>query len=97
MTGTVLAGFAILALLEGRDERAESLLELISATRSTATTAVLYETLAAANGWSDDDFPTRRVEQAIAKGLRQMELERPAFFAALGARLHEELTHTHAS
>ena len=92
MTGTVVAGFAVLALLEGREDRADSLLELLTATRTAASTAVLYETLGAARGWSDDDFATRRVEQAMTSGQRQIKLDRPAFFAALGKRLREELT-----
>jgi hypothetical protein len=92
MTGTVVAGFAVLALLEGREERAQSLLELLTATRTAASTAVLYETLGAAHGWSDDDFATRRMEHVMTSGQRQMQMDRPAYFAALGERLREELT-----
>jgi predicted ATPase/class 3 adenylate cyclase len=91
MTGTVVAGFGIVAYLEGHTEHARSLLEILTTTRAAASTAVLYQTIADVEGWSDADFDTRRLERVIEIVPRQVAMTRDEFFAALGDRLREEL------
>ena len=91
MVGTVVAGFAIVAYLEHRIERAASLIDIVTATRATASNAVLYETIGAAEDWRADDFPTRRLERVLDAASRAQPLDRAEFFSELGARLHEEL------
>ena len=91
MTGTVVAGFGVLAHLEGRDERAEELFESLVATRAPASTAVLYETIAHVEGWPDEEFATRRLERVLEVVQRLEVMARPDFFASLGVRLRAEL------
>jgi hypothetical protein len=91
MTGTVVAGFGVLAHLEGRDERARHLFEPLVATRATASTAVLYEMVADLEGWTDEDFALRRFERVVDIVPRLEAMPRPEFFALLGSRLREEL------
>ncbi len=91
MTGTVVAGFGILAHLEGRDERARELFAILVATRAPASTAVMYEMIADVEGWPDEDFATRRLERVLEVVEQQSVMDRPDFFASLGVRLREEL------
>jgi hypothetical protein len=91
MTGTVVAGFGMLAHLEGRDERARELFAPLVATRATASTAVLYEMIAAVEGWDDEGFAQRRFERLMEVVPRLEVMPRPEFFALLGDRLREEL------
>jgi tetratricopeptide (TPR) repeat protein len=94
MTSTVVAGFGTLAHLEGDDERARHLFEPLVATRATASTAVLYEMVAAVEGWNDDDFAHRRLERVIDIVPRLEAMPRPEFFSLIGGRLREELATT---
>ncbi len=91
MASTVVAGFGVLACLEGRDERATELFELITATRAAASTAVMYEAIRDLEGWSDEEFANRRIERVLGVIQQQGAMERSAFFAAVGIRLREEL------
>jgi hypothetical protein len=92
MTGTVVAGFGVLAHLGGEHERAASMLDIVTSTRATASTAVLYEVIGEAEGWRDADYATRRVERALAALQKQQQLDRAVFFTELATRLHEALT-----
>ena len=91
MVSTVVAGFGVLACLEGRHERATELFDLITATRAAASTAVMYEAIGDLEGWSDEEFANRRIERVLGVIQQQGAMERSAFFAALGIRLREEL------
>jgi predicted ATPase/class 3 adenylate cyclase len=91
MTSTIVAGFGILAHLEGRDERARVLFERLVATRAPASTAVLYEVIADIEGWADEEFAVRRFERVVETVQQLERLDRPDFFASLGVRLREEL------
>jgi tetratricopeptide (TPR) repeat protein len=92
MTGTVVAGFGVLAHFEGRPDRARTLLEFIVATRSAASTAVMYETIADFDGWSDDEFEARRLQRAVDILQSHGGTERSEYFDALGVLLREELS-----
>ena len=92
MTGTVVAGFGILAHLEGDDERARTLLQSLTATRAAASTAILQEVLAEMDGWSDQDFATRRTERVIQIEQHQEGTNRADFFATLSVNLRQELS-----
>jgi hypothetical protein len=94
MTATVVAGFGMLAHFEGRDERARELFAPLVATRATASTAVLYEIIAAVEAWADDDFARRRFERLMEVVPRLQMMPRDEFFALLGDRLREELQAT---
>ena len=91
MVSTVVAGFGVLACLEGRHERATELFDLLTATRAAASTAVMYEAIGDLEGWSDEEFANRRIERVLGVIQQQGTMERSAFFAALGIRLREEL------
>jgi hypothetical protein len=64
------------------------------ATRATASTAVLYEIIAAVEAWADDDFARRRFERLMEVVPRLQMMPRDEFFALLGDRLREELQAT---
>ena len=96
MTGTVVAGFGILAHLEGRDDRARALFEPLVATRATASTAVLYEMIADVEGWPNEDFATaplrardrgRTARRSDGPGRLRRVVERPP---ARGARTPDD-------
>jgi predicted ATPase/class 3 adenylate cyclase len=91
MTGTVVAGFGVLAHLEGREPRARQLFEVLTATRAAASTAILYETIGEMEGWQDDEFGDRRLERVAGIVQRQPAMGRSDFFAYLGDQLRAEL------
>jgi predicted ATPase/class 3 adenylate cyclase len=91
MTGTVLAGFGVLAYLRGEHERAVAMLDIVTSTRATASTAVLYEVIGDAEGWRGIDYSNRRIERALAALQKQQQLDRSVFFTELATRLHEAL------
>ena len=91
MVSTVVAGFGVLACLEGRHERATALFDLLTATRAAASTAVMYEAISEIEGWSDVEFARRRLERVLEVVQQHGSMERSAFFAAVGRRLREEL------
>ena len=70
LAGTVVAGFGVLAALEGDTARATELLGWLTATRSAASTAAAYEVLGRMEGWTDDEFANRKVERVIDGGRR---------------------------
>ena len=51
----------------------------------------MYEAIGDLEGWSDEEFANRRIERVLGVIQRHGTMERSAFFAALGIRLHEEL------
>ena len=88
---TLVAGFGVLAMLEGQAERASELFELLTATRSPASTAATYEVIGDLEGWSDDGFANAKVVWALTKASRQSELERREYFGRLNALVREEV------
>jgi predicted ATPase/class 3 adenylate cyclase len=88
---TVVAGFGVLAALEGRSQRAAELLALVTATRSPASTAAVYEAVGRLEGWTAEGFADRKAEWLMAALSRQGGLERPQYFARLGALVREEV------
>jgi hypothetical protein len=88
---TVVAGFGVLTALEGRSQRAAELLALVTATRSPASTAAVYEAVGRLEGWTAEGFADRKAEWLMAALSRQGGLERPQYFARLGALVREEV------
>ena len=88
---TVVAGFGVLAALEGRAERAAELLALVTASRSAASTAAVYEVIGKLEGWSDERFAHFKAEWALGAVARQQSMERGQFFARLGQLVREEI------
>ncbi|MGZ4693246.1 MAG: ATP-binding protein, partial [Acidimicrobiales bacterium] len=87
---TVVAGFGVLAALEGREERAAELFESLTAARSAASTAAAYEVLGRLEGWGADEFAHRKIERVILAAGRQEEMTRAEYFARMNALAHEE-------
>ncbi len=88
---TVVAGFGVLATLEGRIDRAAQLFELLTATRSSASTAATYEVVGGLEGWSDEDFANLKLTRAMTAAGRQSQMDRVDFFARLHALAREEV------
>jgi hypothetical protein len=91
LAGTVVAGFGIIATMEGRTDRAAELFALLTATRSAASTAAVYEVVGRLEGWTDEEFANRKVTRALYAQARQDEISREAFFAQLSALAREEV------
>jgi hypothetical protein len=88
---TVVAGFGVLAALEGRSERAAEILSFVTASRSPASTAAVYEAIGQLEGWSDEGFAQGKSQWAMAAWTRQHGLERGQFFTQLGQLVREEI------
>jgi hypothetical protein len=88
---TVVAGFGVLAALEGRTARAEELFQLLTATRSAASTAATFEVIAGLEGWSDEDFFNLKMTRALVAASRQAQGDRHDYFARLNALAKEEV------
>jgi predicted ATPase/class 3 adenylate cyclase len=91
MTSTVIAGFGVVAHMDGDDGRARALFEPLIATRTPMSTAVLYESLAELDAWSAADFLERRLEWLGEVSRRHETAPRAAFFDWLRRLLREEL------
>jgi predicted ATPase/class 3 adenylate cyclase len=90
LAGTVVAGFGVLAAMEGRTARAATLFELLTATRSPASTAAAFEVLGRLEGWSDEEFANSKLERVIAAAVRQEAMTRADLFGRLNALAREE-------
>jgi predicted ATPase/class 3 adenylate cyclase len=88
---TVVAGFGVLAALEGRSDRAAELLALVPASRAAASTAAVYEVVGRLEQWGDEQFANRKVTWLLAALARHEGLERRQFFVRLGELVREEL------
>ena len=92
MTGTVVAGFGILAHLEGRDERAKELFELLVATRSTGVDRGAVRDDRRRRGLARPGVRYAPPANASLEVVQRLEvMARSDFFASLGVRLREEL------
>ncbi len=92
LAGTVVAGFGVLAAMEGRQGRATELFALLTATRSPASTAAAFEVLGRLEGWTDDEFANRKLERVITAAGRQSEMSRAELFGRLNALARDEAT-----
>jgi predicted ATPase/class 3 adenylate cyclase len=88
---TVVAGFGVLAAVEGRSDRATELLALVAASRSPASTAAVYEVIGQLEGWGDEEFADRKRAWVVTTLTRQHGLERGQFFSRLGELVREEV------
>jgi predicted ATPase/class 3 adenylate cyclase len=88
---TLVAAFGVLAALEGRNTRASRLFELLTATRSSASTASTYEVVGRLEGWSDEEFANLKLTRAMVALSRQSQLDRREYFTRLNALVREEV------
>jgi predicted ATPase/class 3 adenylate cyclase len=88
---TVVAGFGVLAALEGRSDRAVELLSVVPASRAPASNAAVYEVIGRLEGWDEERFADRKLEWVLAGLARTQGQDRGRFFARLGELVREEL------
>jgi hypothetical protein len=88
---TVVAGFGVVADAEGQADRAEELFALLTATRSPASSAAMYEVIGRTLQWPDDEFANLKITRALTVVGRQSEMERDRYFSTLNALAREEV------